>query len=231
MVQALSAADNATAGGIEGLLNQGKRDLQSALSAMAGSFGISAKFTEDKKWLSELRAKAATTQAVETFRRLAPQITEPASYQTEAIKSAIDSIAATDAKVLKAAAAELGASGSGTGKKFVESVLVKLTGIDNKPPKAAKKPKPEEPVASEEQVAGMVTTLQEMVTRAKDPNAVPDSEIDAILTRVSAGFSTDQQKAIAKQVTGNSGRSSKGAIDNIRTDLTAVKRLLESQRV
>jgi hypothetical protein len=77
----------------------------------------------------------------------------------------------------------------------------------------------------------MARTLQGMVERAKDPNAVPDSEVEAILARVSAEFSTDQQKAIAERVTGKGGRSAKDAIDRLRADLTAVKRLIESQRV
>ena len=77
----------------------------------------------------------------------------------------------------------------------------------------------------------MVKTLEDMVVRAKDPNAVLDSEIDAILARVSGEFSTDQQKAIAKRVTGQGGRSALNAIDNLRADLTAVKRLVESQKV
>ena len=230
-VQSLSAADTAAAGEIEGRVAASKRDLQTALGAIAGAFGITAKFTDDKKWLPNLRAKGAVARAVEAFRRLAPQIAGPESYQSEAVKYAIDDLAATDAKILKAAATELGTPGSGSGKKFVESVLVKLTGIDTKPPRTAKKPKPEEPVASDEQVESMVKTLEEMVVRAKDPNAVPDSEIDGILAHVSGEFSTDQQKAIARRVTGQGGRSAQNASDNLRADLTAVKRLVESQKV
>lgn len=226
-VQALGAGDGRT----EGRIDQGRRDLQSALAALAGQFGLSVKFTEDKKWLPGLKARAGTTRVVESFRTIAAQITEPASYQSEGVKSGVDALAATDVKVLKAAAAELGVSGAGTGRKFVESVLAKLTGIDSKPAKAAKKTKPDEPAASDEQVEAMTRTLREMVARAKDPSAVPDSEIDAVLARVSREFSTEQQKAIAKQVTGNGGRSAKDAVDRLRADLTAVKRLLESQRV
>jgi hypothetical protein len=60
---------------------------------------------------------------------------------------------------------------------------------------------------------------------------VPDAEIDAILARLGSSFSTDQQKAIAKRVTGSAGRSAADAINNLRLDLTAVKQLRESQRV
>jgi hypothetical protein len=230
-VQALDTSDDAAAAQVEARIIQGRRDLQSALGTLAGRFGVAVKFTEDKKWLPDLRARSATARVVEAFRRLASQINRPESYQSDTVKSAVDDLAETDSKVLKMAAAELGVSGTGTGKKFVESVLVKLTGIDNKPAKATKKAKPEEPVASDEQVDSMTRTLRDMVTRAKDPNAVPDSEIDAILSRVSAEFSTDQQKAIAKQVTGNGGRSARDAVNRLRADLTAVRRLLESQRV
>jgi hypothetical protein len=110
-------------------------------------------------------------------------------------------------------------------------VLVKLTGVDSKPPKPAKKTRTPAPAATNEQVEAMVQTLQEMVARAKDPNAVPDSEVEAIIARVGTEFSTDQQKLIAERVTGKGGRSAKDAIDRLRADLTAVKRLIESQRV
>lgn len=230
-VQAMQGADTAAIGEVEGRVQECRRDLQIGLRAMAESFGITAKLADDKKWLPGLRAKHKVTRTVEAFRRLASQITDRESYQTEAVLSAIERLAAEDAKIIKAAVAEMGAAGTGTGKKLVESVLTKLTGIDSKPPKPAKKPRREEPAASDEQVEGMVQTLEEMVARAKDPNAVPDSEIDAILARVGSEFSADQQKAIAKRVTGQGGRSASGAIANLRMDLTAVKRLVESQRV
>jgi hypothetical protein len=70
-----------------------------------------------------------------------------------------------------------------------------------------------------------------MIDRTRDPNAVSDSEIDAILERVAREFPESQQKEIAKEVTGKGGRNSRTAIDNLRADLTAVKRALESQKV
>lgn len=229
-VEALSAGEG-DAGQIQGRIAESQRDLRSALDTLARQFGLIVKFVEDKKWLPSLKTKAEVSRVVESYRRLVSQISEPSSYQSEAVMSGVESLASTDAKVLKAAAVELGVSATGTGKKFVETVLVKLAGIDNKPPKASKKPKPTEPTASDEQVEAMTRTLQEMVARSKDPRAVPDAEIDAVLSRVSSEFSTDQQKAIAKRVTGNGGRSAKDAVDRLRADLTAVKRLLESQRV
>ena len=230
-VAALSASEGDTTGHIQGRIAESQRDLRSALDSLAKQFGLTVKFAEDKKWLSSLKTKAEVSRAVEAYQRLVSQITDPSSYHSEPVASGVESLAATDAKVLKAAAVELGASATGTGKKFVETVLVKLTGIDNKPPRVAKKAKPVEPTASDEQVEAMSRALQEMVARSKDPRAVPDAEIDAILSRVSSEFSTDQQKAIARQVTGNGGRSAKDAVDRLRADLTAVKRLLESQRV
>ena len=230
-VQTLSAATDATAAETEAHILAERHSLQTAMETVAGQFGLGTKFTADKKWLPGLRAKGAASRAIEGFRKLQTQITAPASYQSDSVRAGVEQLAAIDSKVLKAAAEQLGASGSGTGKKFVESVLVKLTGIDNKPPKPAKKAKAPEPTATDEQVEAMVTALQAMVERAKDPDAVPDAEIDAILARVGTEFSTDQQKAIAKRVTGKGGASSKGAIDNLRADLTAVKRALESQKV
>jgi hypothetical protein len=230
-VHMLRAGNDDAAARVEGQLAQGQRDLRAAIASFAEQFGITARLAENKKWLPELRAKSARTRAVEIFRKLASQISEPASYQSEAIKSAIEDLAATDSKSLKAAAVDLGLPGTGSGRKLVESVLVRLTGIDSKPPKAPKIAKPEEPHASEEQVEAISRTLQEMVARAKDPSAVPDTEIDAILSRASSEFSTEQLKSIARRVTGNGGRSAKDAIDRLRADLTAVKRLLVSQRV
>jgi hypothetical protein len=230
-VHLLGASDVAVEGQIESRIAQGQRDLQSGLDTLSRQFGLTLKFGQDKKWLSGLQARAKSTRMVESFRRLASQITGPASYQAESVASGVEALAASDAKSLKAAATELGVSGSKTGKAFVESVLVKLTGIDNKPPKAPKKPKPSEPTASDDQVEGMIRTLQNLVARAKDPSSVADAEIEAALLRVSSEFSTDQQRAIAKRVTGNGGRTAKDAIERLRADLTAVKRLLESQRV
>ncbi|HSQ54758.1 MAG TPA: hypothetical protein VLM40_03355 [Gemmata sp.] len=175
--------------------------------------------------------KRTLSRTVDEFRRLQTQITSYESYQAEQVLAGIEKLTATDAKVIKAAAAQIGTSATGTGKNLVTSVLVKLTGIDAKPPKRAKKPKPEEPTAPREQVEAIVAEFQAMVEKAKDPDAVPDSEIDGILSRVSRDFSTAQQKDIARRVTGKGGRSSQGAIDNLRADLTAVKRALESQKV
>jgi hypothetical protein len=230
-VRTLNAATDATAAEAEAHILAERHNLQTAIQTVAGQFGVGAKFTEDKKWLSGLRSKGAVSRAVEGFRKLQSQISAPESYQSDSVRASVEQLAALDAKALKAAAEQLGTSGTSTGKKFVESVLVKLTGIDNKPPKTVKKPKPPEPVATDEQVEAMVAALQAMVEKTKDPDAVPDAEINAILARVGAEFSTDQQKAIAKRVTGKGGASSKGAIDNLRADLTAVKRALESQKV
>jgi hypothetical protein len=230
-VHLVGAGGAVVEGQIESRIAQGQRDLQSGLDTLSRQFGLTLKFGQDKKWLSSLQAKAKSTRMVESFRRLAAQITEPASFKSESVESGVEALAASDAKVLKAAATELGVSGTRTGKAFVESVLVKLTGIDNKPQKATKKPKPSEPTASDEQVEAMIRTLQNLVARAKVPSSVADAEIEVVLLRVSSEFSTDQQKAIAKRVTGNGGRSAKDAIERLRADLTAVKRLLESQRV
>jgi hypothetical protein len=228
-VRSLSTADDSTAAEVELKVTQGKRDLQTALGKIAGEFGIGVKFTDDKKWLPGLRSKGAVSRVAEAIRHLMPQITGPESYQSEAVRSAITDLASTEAKVLKAVATELGVSGTGKGSKFVESLLARLTGIDGKPAKGGKK-KADEP-ASDEQVIAVTNTLQEMVDRAKDPHAVSDSEIDVILARVSKEFSGAQQKAIAKEVTGKGGKTPQEAIDRLRADLTAVKRLLESQKV
>lgn len=229
-VQAVHAGDHA-ADGVEDRVNRGKRDLQAALAALAGRFGMAVKFSDDKKWLAGLRAKGIASRTADAFRRVAPQIIGPESYQDETVRTAIDELAGTDPKVLKAAATDLGVSGTGAGRSFVESVLAKLTGIGGRPTRPGKKAKAEEPVAPDEQVDAMVKELQEMVARAKDPNAVPDAEVEAILTRVGGGFADKQQKSIAQRVTGKSGKSAKEAIDRLRADLTAVKRLMEGQRV
>jgi hypothetical protein len=228
-VQALGASGNGNGSETEARIAHGKRDLQSALSTLAGEFGIGVKFSDDKKWLSALKSKGDVARAVESFRRVVSQVSGPDSYQTDSVISAINQLGGLDANVLKLAAAELGVTGKGKGKAFVESVVVKLSGHDSKPPKAGKKPKEEKPAASEEQVAAITKTLQDMVVRAKDPTAVPDSEINTILGQVSSQFSDAQQKAIAAQVTGQGGRSAKDAIDRLRADLTAVKRAMESQ--
>src|SRR5690606_25353781 len=118
--------------------------------------------------------------------------------------------------------------------KFVLAVLAKVTGIEPKAPKAAragKTPKEEVPAASQEQVDALVQSLKEMIDRTRDPGAVSDAEIEAVLDRVRREFPESQQKEIAREVTGKGGRSGKGAIDNLRADLTAVRRALESQKV
>lgn len=225
-VQALDSADG------EAAITRGKQILQTALGKLAGGFGLGVTFKEDKKWLAGLRSKGEVTRAVEALGRLVQQITDAAAYQSTAVQSAIDDLGAMDAKVLKAAATELGASGTGKGKAYVESLLVKLTGVSSKPTKGGKsKDKVDEPAATDEQVEAMAKTLEGLVERARDPKAVPDSEVETILARVGAEFSTAQQKAIAKRVTGNAGKTPAEAITLLRADLTAVKRLLESQKV
>lgn len=226
-VQSLGTTDGTTA---EEGIKRGKQAFQTALGKLAGEFGLGVKFTEDKKWMAELRSKGEVTRAVETLGRLVPQITDVASYQSEAVQSAIDDLGSMGAKVLKAAATELGATGTGTGKKYVESLLAKLSGVDGKPAKGGKK-KADGPTASDEQVETMAKSLEGMVERARDPNAVPDSEVDAILARVGSEFSPAQQKAIAKRVTGKAGNNPAEVATRLRADLTAVKRLLESQKV
>lgn len=227
----LSQGNEAEATAVESRIKEGKYQLQTALSTLGKQFGFTVKFTDDKQWLPSLRLKGAAVRVAESIRRLAAQITAPESYRSEPVQRAIAELAAKDVKILKAAAMELGVAGKGTGPKWVESVLGQLTGIQNQPPKPAKKAKTTRPDVPAEQVETMIKRLQEMVARAKDPQSVPDSEIDALLLQVSREFSEAQQKQIAKQVTGASGRSAQDAIDRLRADLTAVKRLVESQDV
>jgi len=219
---------------VETQITHAKKSLQTALETLTKQFGVGLKFTEDKKWLSELTAKKAVSRVVESFRLLAPKITSSEDYQSDAVTEAVDKLATTDAKVLKAAIAELQVTGSGSGKKLIESVLAKLSGIDSKPAKAGKTPKApkeQEATASEEDVEAVLRELKELLARGQNPEAVADSEIDTILVRLSTGFSTAQQKAIAKEFTGKSGSSAQSARTNIKIDLTAVKRLRDSQRV
>jgi hypothetical protein len=229
-VLALTAADENVAKQAESRLDHGKHDLRAALTKIAGEFGITAKFAENKKWLPALHAKAAVSRVVEEMRRLRPLITETASYQTEGVETAIGKLASVDPKVLKAAATDLNASAKGRGKQFVESLLANLTGIAVKPVRARQRAE-SKPAATDEQVDAMVKSLQDMVERAKDPKAVSDEEIEALLARVGSEFSALQQKAIAARVTGKGGKSTADSIARLRTDLTAVKRLLESQNV
>jgi hypothetical protein len=249
-VHALRQAETAEAGRLEEEIAQSRGQLQSSLGRLAGGFGLTAKFKEDSKWLPNITKEAAAQREAEKFRaeaaktaarfrELLSQIQSADSYQAEAIRPHIDDLAAMKPDVLKAAAIDLGASDITAGKKFdgnkyVVGVLAKLTGIEPKTAKAtraSKPPKEEGPPAPREQVDAMVRSLKEMIDRTRDPNAVSDAEIDAILERVAREFPESQQKEIAKEVTGKGGRNSKGAIDNLRADLTAVKRALESQKV
>lgn len=225
-VQTLSASGGDVA---EADVVRGKKALQTALGRLAGEFGLTASFKDDKKWLAGVQSKATVARVVEALNGLKPQLTSPESYQSDAVRSAIDALAKTDTKFLKAAAAELGISGTGTGKKLVESLLAALTGVSTVPAKGSKKA--DGPTASDEQVEALIKSLENMVERSRDPDAVADAEIDAILARLGMEFSTDQQKSIAKRVTGKGGKSAKEAANLIRIDLTAVKRLRETQRV
>jgi hypothetical protein len=219
-------------GGADADIGREQKHLEAALGQLGGQFGLGVKVTPDKKWLAGLRAKGEVLRAVEGLRRLTTQITDPSAYQSDAVRTALDEFGRLDAKVLKAAGDELGASGTGKGTKYVESLLAKLTGIDSKPAKPAKGGKKvAEPAAPPEQVEAMSKELEDLVERSRDPDAVSDAEIDAILARLGSSFSTEQQKAIAKRVSGSAGRSAADAVNDIRLDLTAVKRLRESQRV
>jgi hypothetical protein len=230
-LRSLSAANDITAEQIEARIINEKGNLQTAIGTLAKQFGFTVKFAEDKKWLSDLRAKVVVSQTVNTFRQLQPHITSPQAYQMGTVTAKIDQIASLDTKILKTVAKELGVTGTGTGKKFVTSLLEELTGIKSQSARPARQTKATKPDAPAEHVEMIVQALEEMIARARDPKAVSDSEIDAILHKVSSEFSEAQQKAIAKRVTGKGGRSAQNAIDNLRADLTAVKRLLEGQKV
>jgi hypothetical protein len=259
-VHALGVAEMAQVPDRESHITKTREVLQTALKTVGEHFGLTLTFKENKKWLPNLSkkvvekhagemaeaaklqaaeaAKAAIAKPVAAFQQLRSQITTHESYQSDVVKAAIHELAATDVKILKSAAGELGASGASGGRpfdgnKYIESVLMMLTGVAYKTPKPAKvkATKATVPDAPVEQVDAIVKSLQDMLDKTKDPDAVPDSEIDAILNRVSSEFSETQQKAIAKQVTGKGGRSGKGAIDYLRADLTAVKRALGSQKV
>ena len=255
----LGETEPARIGEVEAQIASFQAKLQSSLSTLAGNFGLGASFKSDKKWLQgltkkaaakhaeaaataaaqekEAAAKAVLDKAVDAFEQIKSQITSHESYQTDAVKSAIEALAATDMKVLKTAAGEH--AGKGKGVPYVVSTLVKMTGIDTKPPKAPKqpkKPKADEPTATDEQVTAMTQQLRDMIERAKDPKAVADSDVDEVLSKVSSEFSAAQQKAISETVTGQkvTGRGkaqTENAIANLRADLTAVKRLVESQNV
>jgi hypothetical protein len=255
-VQALDGAETAQVRDREEQVTKTKEQLQNALKQVGEHFGFTLTVKENKKWLPNLSkkalekhnaalaaeaekqataaARATITAAVTAFQQLRPQITTYEAYQSEPVVTAVNDLATTDTKVLKAAASELGTEGKGKGVNLVQSILVKLTGVDVKPPKPPKKSKTPTsvvPDAPTEQVDAMVKVLQEMIEKTKDPDAVPDSEIENVLTQVGAKFSDAQQKEIAKRVTGKSGRSAEGAREKLREDLTAVKRALESQKV
>ena len=227
-VHALPAAEPAAAGSLEGQVTRAKQDLQAAIEQLAGSFGLKVKFTDDKKWLPGVREKAEVRRAAEAFRSLLPHVTSAEAYREPAVQAGIDRLAAVGDKALKAAAQELGATGTGKGRKFVEAVLANLTGFKDQPAKAPRKAKP---AADPAKVQEMTKTLREMAERAKDPAAVPDSEVDAIIDRLKAEFSAAELKTIAEEVAGVTVRGGEDALREIRGKLTEMKRILESQRV
>jgi hypothetical protein len=238
-VQAFGAAGEDRIEAVTDRVAEHKRGFQSALGTLAKQFGLGVKFTDDKGWLPGLKSKAVVGRTAHVFRKLAPQIVSAESYQSEPVAAAVEQLAGLDANVIKAAAVELGApvTGKSKGGQLVEAVLSKLTNVSPKaPPKATKKPKAVGPSATDDQVDAMVQELQTLLARAKDPKAVPDAEVDAILERVRNGFSVDQHKAIAYRVTaekvpGKGAKATQTALDRLRADLTAVKRMVESQDV
>jgi hypothetical protein len=225
---ALPAAEPAAARDLDGQITRAKQEFQEAVATLAGSFGSKVKFTDDKKWLPGLREQAAARHAADTFRRLATRITSAEAYREPTVQAEIEQLAAAGDKALKAAAQELGASGTGKGRKLVEAVLARLTGFKDAPARAARTKKP---AADPARVAEVTRTLQEMAERAKDPAAVPDPEVDATIDRLKAEFSATELKAIAKDVAGVSVRGGADALLEIRAKLTETKRILESQRV
>jgi len=225
---ALPAADPAAVRDLEARIARAKQEFQEAVAALAGSFGSKVKFTDDRKWLPGLREQAAARRAADALRRLLPRITSAEAYRDPAVQAEIDQLAAAGDKALKAAARELGAAGTGKGRKFVESVLAGLTGFAAAPAKAARKGRP---AADPARVAEVVRELRATAERAKDPAAVPDAEVDATIDRLKAEFSAAELKAIAKEVAGVAVRGGADALLEIRAKLTETRRILESQRV
>jgi hypothetical protein len=64
----------------------------------------------------------------------------------------------------------------------------------------------------------------------KEPGKVTDAEVDAALAPL-AKLPKEDLFALAKEVTGRGGRSVQDSLNLLRADMTAVRRLLESQRV
>jgi hypothetical protein len=64
----------------------------------------------------------------------------------------------------------------------------------------------------------------------KEPEKVTPEEIDAVLKPLES-LPKEQLSALSKKITGTGGRSAQDSLQRIRADMTAVRRLLESQRV
>ena len=226
-VGSLGTADGRAA---EERIEQGRRELERAVSQLAGQFGAAVKFTADRKWLPSLRAKAESQRVAGALRRLAARITAPESYSDEGVKAEVEALSGTDAKALKAATTELGVAGTGKGRKLVESVLARMTGFENKPPKAPRKAA--KPKADAAQVEEMSRTIRELAERAgQSPGAVTAAEVDPLIERLKAEFTAAQQKEIARAALGVSVRGGEEAIVRIRGRLLGAQEILDSQDV
>lgn len=226
-VQSLGTADGQAA---EERIEQGRRELERAVGQLAGQFGAAVKFTADRKWLPAIRAKAEAQRVAAALRRLAARISSPEAYSDEGVKAEVEALAGSDARAIKAAATDLGVTATGKGTKLVESVLAKLTGVENKPPKAPRKAA--KPKADAAQVEEMSRTVRELAERAaQSPGAVTAAEVDPLIERLKADFTATQQKEVARAALGVSARGGEEAIVRIRGRLLGAKEILDSQDV
>ncbi len=221
--------DNTGVKELEPLILQGRTEarekLQTAVAHLVSPFGLKVTITEDKNWLETQR----TTQAI---RQLLKQVTNQEDMQSDSVRLAVAEVGMTEESILKAAAKELGSTlppkKKGTASDrlaVVTALLTKLKGFNAKAHKPAKKEKaPSVPDSPE--VAMVVSELKAMIEKSKDPAAVSDTEIEAMITRLSTEFSGKEQD-IAERVINRRGRSGKDAVGKLRESLTATKRIVE----
>jgi hypothetical protein len=175
-----------------------------------------------KQQLNQMRARAHA----EAFRALTAQITEPAAFEREEIRSTMQrlehEITGDEWKLL---ATEFSLPKTPKGAKGVMEVLFALTG--QRPAKAKAPRKSKAVVVDEAKVASIAEPLKRLLERAKTEAQLPESEVDQQLNSLE-GLSKEELIAVATLAgIERPGRTKPDVLNKIKSRLTAGKRVME----
>ena len=209
-----------------------QQEIAQAIQSLAANAGLKGKLSANPKWADAQVARARAAPHLRTIYELAARIISPDVYNDPPIREAIARLEELDRESLLAIAAECGVKANARSQpaKIIGDVLVKLTG--HKPAKVKKgrtKAASIDPAIVEENAR----RLAALVERSVDPDAIPDSEVEAELARLKGlGKPTLFEVVNRAGIEGvRSGDPIPAILDRVRLRLTGARRARERAEV